>query len=138
MVSPFSLCSFLYPVPPAAISNLEVSPVPSMTTKITVSWMSTYRHTDENPDNVIVILETDNRTQRTEHPVPESDWKMGRYVANIFPGVQYWITIRAENQDGVEESDTFSFMSAADGVCVCVCVCVCVHAHIHMPILKSI
>ena len=86
--------------------------------------MSTYRHTDEYPDNVIVILETDNRTQRTEHPVPESDWKMGRYVANIhvFPGVQYWITVRAENQDGVEESNITS-MSAAAGVCVCVCVC---------------
>ena len=69
-----------------------------------------------------MIIDPDDGTQRRSLTLTEAQWKGMEYDVDVDPGMQYSISLVAENVDGVTTSEPVHFESESDSKsCVYIC-----------------
>ena len=83
-----------------------------MLQSVNIIWEANYRHADEEPDYILVIVETNDRMERAEYRLEErEEWEEMSYEVGVVPGTQYWISLKSVNEDGDIVTEPFFFES---------------------------
>ena len=101
------------PVPPAPITSIDYS---FMSLKLArIHWTVDYHNTDEEPDYIIITVETNNRSEKRDFRLDDREvWMKRYYDVEVVPGMQYWVTLLSVNNNGTHTSDVVLFKTAPD------------------------
>ena len=101
------------PVPPAPITSIDYS---FMSLKLArIQWTVDYHNSDEEPDYIIITVETNNRSEKRDFRLDDREvWIKRYYDVEVVPGMQYWVTLLSVNSNGTHTSDVALFETAPD------------------------
>ena len=98
-------------VPPAVPSNVRVS-IPTNTTnsQVQVTWSLTHQHADERAESLtLTLIESSNGTTAQQYQL---EGNATQQMVDTVPGMEYWVTVSASNQDGTRTTDPVPFWTS--------------------------
>ena len=80
-----------------------------------IHWTVHYHNIDEEPDYIIITVETNSRSEKRDYRLDDREvWIKQYYDVEVFPGMQYWVTLHSVNDNGTHTSDVEFFETAPD------------------------
>ena len=80
-----------------------------------IQWTVHYHNTDEEPDYIIITVETNSRSEKRDYRLDDREvWMKGYYDVEVVPGMEYWVTLHSVNDNGTHTSDVAFFETESD------------------------
>lgn len=80
-----------------------------------IQWTVDYHNTDEEPNYIIIIVETNSRSERRDYRLDDREvWIKRYYDVEVVPGTEYWVTLHSVNDNGTHTSDVAFFETEPD------------------------
>ena len=96
---------------PATPSNVTASNT-STTDKVKITWSLTNQNADEAADSLTVTLQYSDRTLFEEYTLSGDETEIS---VDVGPGMDYWVSVSANNPDGTRTSTATPFRSQPAG-----------------------
>ena len=78
-----------------------------------IQWTVDYHNPDEEPDYIVITVETNSRSEKRDYRLEDRDvWMKRYYDVEVAPGMQYWVTLHSVNDNGTHTSDVEFFETA--------------------------
>ena len=96
---------------PATPSNVTASNT-STADKVKITWSLTNQNADEAADSLMVTLQYSDRTLFEEYMLSGDETEIS---VDVEPGMDYWVSVSANNPDGTRTSTATPFRSQPAG-----------------------
>ena len=77
-----------------------------------VTWSLTHQHADERAESLTLTITFSNETIDQQYQLEDSTTQ---HMVDTVPGMEYWVTVSASNQDGTNTTTPVPFRTQAGG-----------------------
>ena len=76
--------------------------------QVQVTWTLTHQHADERAESLTLTVQFSNGTIAQQYQL---EGNMTQQMVDTVPGMEYWVTVSALNQDGTKTTDPVPFQT---------------------------